>query len=172
MNIFFKAACVAGAAMFLAAGSAEARQMGGQGMGGSPGGFRGGGPMVHSAPSMPRANFNVGGGPRAFRAHPNFSPNFSQKIARVPHVGKPGWVPKGDHRPRPHIVQNYDKGHGRHHHRRHGRFLVYASPFYDNYYDNYYYDDSYASGDCAWYWQRYLTTGLKKWKYRYYQCIE
>jgi hypothetical protein len=83
---------------------------------------------------------------------------------------KGGGVRGVPHHVQPHVVHanpgNWNGGHhNQHHHRHHGRFLVY-SPLY-----NYDYS-AYDRGGCGWLWQRYLNTGNRTWKYRYYECIE
>lgn len=189
MNTFFKAACVAGAALLFAAGSAAARPLGGHAggghiAGGNPGGFRASpgpsirmspGPSIRMSPGVPRMGFRANGGvPRihsdgirsgGFRAGPRIIQG-NPGVVHIPRGIKHAYVPGSSHRP--HIGKPWNKHHGRHHHRRHGRIFLYAAP----YYDDYYYDSGYAGDDCSWLWRRYLATGLKKWKYRYYQCIE
>lgn len=190
MNVFFKAACVAGAALMLAAGSAAARPMGGHSGGGHIGGGHSGGirmspgpsirmspgPSIRMSPGVPRMGFRAnggvphvyGGGIRSggFRAGPRIIQG-NPGVVHIPRGIKHAYVPGSSHRP--HIGKfDGNKHHGRHHHRRHGRIFLYAAP----YYDDYYYDSGYAGDDCSWLWRRYLATGLKKWKYRYYQCIE
>ena len=97
-----------------------------------------------------------GGGHAVAHAMPHTSFHV-QGVRSVPHVGH-------------HVTHNtphveWNGGHHEHHHHNHHRFVAYSS-LYD--YDNSYYD----RGGCGWLWQRYLDTGNRHWKHRYYECIE
>lgn len=116
-------------------------------------------------PAGPRASGPIGGGGGG-----GFQPAMPRKFSGGGGGGKI-YNGGGPARPRP-GGPYVGGGYGNHqHHHKHRRYRIYAAPYF---YDDYYYNDySYNDGgDCSWMWRRYLQTGLKKWKWRYYQCIE
>ena len=152
------ALAITGAAAEAGNGAARA----GAGIGG--GGMRGGGPAIGGggmrvAPVVPGGGIGRGVGGGQFK---NFNPG-------MPRAGnwKPSYNP-GMKPHRPGGVKPGWSGHaGQGHHRHRPRLRYYGVPTY------YYLEDySYRGDGCGWLWQRWLATGNRKWKIRYYDCIE
>lgn len=96
-------------------------------------------------------------GPRQFKHH------------RGPAMSPGGYVNKSWPKKHvPYVAGGYNMH--KHKHRHHRRYVRSVLPYY--YYDDYYYYGDYAGYDCERLWRKYLVTGNRKWKYRYYQCIE